>query len=260
MEELTQQLEHPSILAQSARFLVKLAENEEEMNQAFELRYRIFKLEQHRMNSLDGSCGNIDRDAFDSRFMHLLVIDRKDDRVVGTYRMQSGKNARENDGFYSETEYRIENIDQYANRVFEVGRSCVDPEFRRGAVVAMLWAGIAEVHHRFHFDYMLGCVSLEHTDNRIGWSLYDYLRRNSLLTENLHAVPLPEYELPRFDGPLMSDDEVLSSLPPLFKGYLRIGAKIGGEPALDRGFGSIDFLVWFDFETLPDKYIRHFKV
>ncbi len=247
----------PPVLAENRNFLVKIAETEGEIEQALRLRYEVFKLEQGRMAEIDES---IDRDEFDEYCSHLLVIDRMRNRVVGTYRMQSGSTAVRGIGFYSEREYEIAGLREIADEVFEVGRSCVAPEYRTGAVVAMLWAGIAEVRHRANFRYMLGCVSLEHTRADVGWAIHDDLMRRGLVEKRVHGVPRSEYVLPRPDEKLISAIDPRREFPPLFKGYLRIGARICGAPALDRDFGSIDYLIWFDFLALPDKYVKHFNV
>lgn len=245
------------VLAESRKFLVKIAENAGELEQAFRLRYEVFKLEQGRMASLEN---RIDRDEFDDYCSHLLVVDRGSGRVVGTYRMQSGLTAVTGRGFYSEQEYDIAGLRDLSTQVLEVGRSCVDPAFRSGAVVAMLWEGIAEAHRRAKFRYMLGCVSLEHTDAAIGWALYEELRRAGQLTDAITAVPRPGFELRRPAEEEIMAVDLRGEFPPLFKGYLRIGAKVAGVPVLDREFGSIDYLIWFDFDQLPDKYVKHFNV
>lgn len=245
------------VLAECRKFLVKLAENSAELEQAFRLRYEVFKLEQGRMASLES---RIDRDEFDDYCSHLLVIDRSSGRVVGTYRMQFGATALKGRGFYSEQEYEITGLRELAEKVLEVGRSCVDPAFRSGAVVAMLWEGIAEAHRRAGFRYMLGCVSLEHTNAAIGWALYEELRRAGQLTTAIAASPRAGFELARPAEEEIAAVDLRREIPPLFKGYLRIGAKVAGVPVLDREFGSIDYLVWFDFEQLPDKYVKHFNV
>ena len=245
------------VLAESRRFLVKLAENPGELEQAFRLRYEVFKLEQGRMASLES---RIDRDEFDDYCSHLLVVVRDSGLVVGTYRMQFGMTAVAGRGFYSEQEYDITGLRELAPKVLEVGRSCVAPRFRSGAVVAMLWEGIAEAYRRTGFRYMLGCVSLEHTDAAIGWALYEELRRSDLLTDAITALPRPGFELDRPPAEQIAAVDVRGEFPPLFKGYLRIGAKVAGVPVLDREFGSIDYLIWFDFTSLPEKYVKHFNV
>lgn len=246
------------VLVENRRFLIKIAENRPEIEAAMRLRYQVFKIEQGRMAGVPGI--GLDRDEYDEYCRHLLVIDRSAGRVIGTYRMQPGTVAAAGIGFYSEREYRFGGLHELMPQVFEVGRSCVAPEYRSGAAVALLWAGIAEFRRRCGFRYMLGCVSLEHTDAAIGWGLYHWLEREGRIGRLVSAVPRSGFELPLPEGGVSELAEPVKALPPLFKGYLRIGAKFCGVPALDREFGSIDFPVWFDFESVPERYARHFNV
>ena len=246
----------PAVLSEGRRFLVKRAESEQELNGALQLRYRVFKSEQGRLSS----CGeNLDFDRFDSKSAHLLVIERESGAVVGTYRLHSG-NAAANGGFYSEQEYRFSGFPEKRSGILEVGRSCVAPEFRNGSVVALLWTGLAEVCRRCKVEYMLGCASLEHTDSVLARGIYRKLLELQLVTKSPYAVVRRGYHLTAGETAVLDDASFARALPPLLKGYLRVGAKICGEPAFDRTFGSIDLPVWFDFVNLPEKYIRHFRV
>ena len=246
----------PAVLSEGRRFLVKRAENDRELDGALQLRYRVFKGEQGRLSSC---CENLDVDCFDSRSAHLLVIGRDSGTVVGTYRLHSGSVAG-NGGFYSEQEYRFSGLPENRSGILELGRSCVAPEFRNGAVVALLWAGLAEVCRRCKVEYMLGCASLEHTDSVLARGIYRKLLDLQMVTRSPYAVARRGYHLTAGETAVLDDSAFARALPPLLKGYLRVGAKICGEPAFDRTFGSIDLPVWFDFVNLPEKYIRHFRV
>ncbi|MBR1951234.1 MAG: GNAT family N-acetyltransferase [Lentisphaeria bacterium] len=246
----------PAVLSEGRRFLVKRAENDRELDGALQLRYRVFKGEQGRLSSC---CENLDVDCFDSRSAHLLVIERDSGTVVGTYRLHSGSVAG-NGGFYSEQEYRFSGLPENRSGILELGRSCVAPEFRNGAVVALLWAGLAEVCRRCKVEYMLGCASLEHTDSVLARGIYRKLLDLQMVTRSPYAVARRGYHLTAGETAVLDDSAFARALPPLLKGYLRVGAKICGEPAFDRTFGSIDLPVWFDFVNLPEKYIRHFRV
>ncbi len=248
----------PPVLAECSRFLIKLAETPEEIAGAQQLRYDVFKLEQGRMPGFTGCVTDADR--YDELCVHLLVVEKSSGRIVGTYRICDGAVAKAAGGFYSDGEFEISGLAPLADRVFELGRSCVAPEFRSGAVVGLLWAGVAAVYRRRKFDYMIGCVSLEHTNCAIGWAVYRELVGRNLVTDQVHAVPLPDFRLEDVPAAELAPADLNREFPPLLKGYLRIGAKICGLPALDRKFGSIDFPIWFDFLNLPEKYARHFNV
>lgn len=243
---------HPN-LSENDKFRIKIAVSEKELAQAQALRYEVFKAARGiglKENSF------IDTDIFDDYCLHLLVEEKITGRIVGTYRLQSGEVARRGAGFYSEQEFSIEGLDHVASKVIEAGRSCVSEEYRNGSVIGMLWAGIAEIMNRSKAKYLIGCVSLDTTDSNIGWELYRRLADEGKLSEKVKAVPLPKYVLPASSGLSRGDIQ----LPPLFKGYLRLGCKICGEPVLDRDFETIDFLILIDTAIMPERFRRHFKI
>jgi len=254
----------PAVLVETRNFVVKLAENHGEVEDAQRLRYEVFNLEQGR--GLEGAEKyGMDFDEFDEYCLHLLVINKAKDKIVGTYRAHLGSVANSGKGFYSSREYDIKKLYRIADRCLELGRSCVSPEFRTGAAVALLWKAITELLKRADLKYMLGCVSLEKADPKLGWALYEYFKDEGLMCPDIKAVPRPGFALakpPRKEiEKLLSNKERLrEAIPPIFKGYLRIGTRICGEPAFDRDFGTIDFFIMFDLDSAPDRYVRHFKL
>jgi len=253
----------PAELVETRRFLVKLAENHEEVEKAQRLRYEVFNLEQGRGLEAAEKYG-IDFDEFDEYCLHLLVIDKKSDRAIGTYRAHLGCVANSAKGFYSSREYEIKGLYKIADRCLELGRSCVSPEYRTGAVVGLLWSAISELLKRADLMYMLGCVSLEERDPKIGWALYEFFRKNNMVCTSFSVFPRPGFKLPkppRFEiWRAMADKTSLqNNIPPIFKGYLRLGGQVCGEPALDREFGTIDFFIFVDVDRVPERYIRHFR-
>jgi len=138
-----------------------------------------------------------------------------------------------------------------------VGRSCVAEAYRGGTVIALLWAGIAELRRRLKFRYMMGCMSLDDRDPGMAWSLYEAACRRNELSPLVFGRARPANFLP-YPQPFLPT--AAEPEEPLFKGYLRLGAKIAGEPAWDRKFHSIDFLILLDFARITEKYARHFAV
>ena len=242
------------VLTGHGHFQVRIAAVPEEIRAAQELRCRVFGGEQKR---LPAASGGVDEDAFDRQFRHLVVIDTGSGETVGTYRFQTGKNAAAGKGFYSEKEYCIDGLSAIRDRVCEVGRSCVAEAYRSGTVIALLWAGLAELHRRLGFQYMMGCVSISDRDPGMAWSLYESGCRRRNMSPLVFGRTRPAYFLP-YPQPFMPTSAEPDE--PLFKGYLRIGAKIASEPAWDRAFRSIDFLVLLDFSRITEKYARHFAV
>ena len=253
----------PAVLAETPRFTVKLAENHEEVEKAQRLRYEVFNLEQGRGLESAGKYG-IDFDEFDEYCLHLLVIENETNSVKGTYRIHLGSIANSARGFYSSREFEIKGLYRIADKCMELGRTCVSPDFRTGAAIALLWNAITELLVRAKLIYMLGCVSLEATEPKIGWAIYEYLREKGLISAEIEVNPRPGFRLPKptkqeVKRIISSNNMVRKFIPPLFKGYLRLGARICGEPALDREFGTIDFFIMVDASQLPERYVRHFK-
>ena len=130
--------------------------------------------------------------------------------------------------------------------------------------MALLWCGISELIFRGKQRYLLGCVSLEETDPVAGWALYEYFKKNNNFAGFIHATPKNGYELKcppaeQLNAVLADRKKIFSLIPPLFKGYLRLGAKICGEPAFDYEFGSIDFFIILDVRQVPSRYVKHFN-
>jgi putative hemolysin len=263
INKLSKNISEPAVLVETNRFLVKLAENEDEVKAAQRLRYEVFNKEQKR-GLKEADLGGIDEDEFDEYCLHLLVKEKDSNKIIGTYRAQVGETAIAAKGFYTSREFDIRGLDKIADRCLELGRSCVSPEYRHGSVIALLWNAITEILVRSGLTYMLGCVSLDSTDPRIGWALHEYLWEFNHLHRKIKAIPRSNYTLER---PSMSDiTKALSDLsalkkhiPPLLKAYMRIGATICGEPALDEEFGTIDFCILVDMGKVPYRYIKHFK-
>ncbi|MEA3490023.1 MAG: GNAT family N-acyltransferase [Candidatus Omnitrophota bacterium] len=253
----------PPVLVETGQFMVKLAENHEEVEKAQRLRYEVFNIEQGRGLEISERYG-IDFDEFDEYCLHLLVMKKNTGRVIGTYRAHLGSVANSAKGFYSSREYQIRGLYRIADKCIELGRTCVSPEFRSGAVVALLWGAISELLNRAKLSYMLGCVSLEETDPKTGWALYEYLRQSYSVHTDFSVKPRPGFVLKKppdheIKKILADKDALRKHIPPIFKGYLRLGARICGEPALDREFGTIDFFILVDINNVPQRYLRHFR-
>lgn len=253
----------PPVLVDTKNFLVKLAENHEEIESAQRLRYEVFNLEQGRGLKRAEKYG-IDFDEFDEHCLHLLVMDKATGKAVGTYRAHLGCVANSAKGFYSSQEYEIHGLYKIADKCLELGRTCVSLEFRSGSAIALLWSGITELLVRADLVYMLGCVSLEDVEPRIGWAVYEYIAARSLISKDVTVVARPGFKLvrpPEHEIKKVLADGVLlqNKIPALLKGYLRLGAVICGEPALDRDFGTIDFFILLDVNKVPDRYKYHFN-
>lgn len=240
-----------SSLVISNRYCVRLAETEEELRAAQNLRYRVFNLELGE--GLDTSCDSqLDSDPFDAQCNHLLVVERDSNEIIGTYRMQDYQQASKHCGFYSEKEFDLSVIPRtIREQSVEVGRACIHKEHRNGRVLYLLWRGIAEFIKLKSARYLFGCCSINSTDPARGWQVMEYLRRQGHTHETFEAQPNPDFGCPRPAELSTRAEEV--ELPQLFRLYLDLGARVLSAPALDSQFKTIDYLVMVDIETLSEQ-------
>ena len=256
------EMRNPPLIVEQDLFLIKFAENQEEIEAALRLRYEVFNIEQGK-GLQSAEIDKIDCDEFDEYCLHLIIVEKKTSRVVGTYRVNPGPVARTKLGFYAAREYNIDGLDELQDEILEVGRSCVHPDFRNGSVIGLLWSGISGTLVRAGLHYTLGCVSLDATEPDVGWALYEHFKLRGKLSRQLKATPVTGFELPPGDmekvNELLSNKvTLLKNIPSLFKGYLRLGVKICGVPIWDKEFGTIDFLILLNYHSMPEKYLKHF--
>lgn len=240
-------------------FLVKLAETEEEKIAAQKLRFEVFNLEMNEGLSASWETG-LDQDQFDEFADHLIVIDRNTSQVVGTYRMLKKSVANLNGGFYSEGEFDLTNLKKLSVEILEMGRSCVNKDYRSTGVINLLWAGIAKYLELTGAQFMFGCGSL-HTHNVDEVSrIYAYLKSKYLADDKFRVYPLEKCVVKGLNDTILIDDskEILKKLPPLLKGYFRLGAMICGEPALDTEFGTTDFFILLPTGRITKRYQQHY--
>jgi putative hemolysin len=232
------------------RLQVAWARTDEELREAQRLRYRVFADEMGAR--LTGPAG-LDVDAFDMYCDHLLVRDLDTLKVVGTYRALPPHQAARIGRLYAESEFDVSRLTHLRGKMVEVGRSCVHPDYRNGAVIMSLWGGLASYMMHNGYETMLGCASVAMADGgHYAANLYCAMRDKSMTAQEYRAfphTPLPVEEL-------QTGAEV--SPPPLIKGYLRLGAKICGAPAWDPDFNTADFLTLLRLSEINARYARHF--
>lgn len=230
---------------------LSLARTREEVREAQRLRYRVF-VEEMGARPTSREDG-IDSDIYDPWCDHLLVRDGAGGEVIGTYRMLTAARAQEVGSFYSQSEFDLVRLANIADRTVEVGRSCVHPEHRSGAVIAMLWEGLARYMQSHGAEYLMGCASISIADGgHVAASLYRRLKSD-------HLSPVEWRVFPRTPLPLdCLRDDLDAAVPPLIKGYLRAGAWICGEPAWDPDFNTADLLILLPMAKINPRYARHF--
>jgi putative hemolysin len=228
-----------------------MAHNDAEVAEAQRLRYKVFAEEMGA--SLPSANEEIDRDIFDKYCEHLLVRESVENKVVGTYRILSPNQAEKIGGYYSQGEFDLTRILHLSDRMVEVGRSCVHRDFRDGATITQLWAGLAQYMLQHRHEYLIGCASISMADGgHVAASIYRKLSR-------LYSAPTEYSVFPRCPLPLHALNQTLDApIPPLLKGYLRLGAYICGEPAWDPEFNTADVFILLPMSRLSSRYAKHF--
>jgi putative hemolysin len=244
---------------------VRLAVTEDEIDAVQALRYRVFYGEMGAKADEATIAAARDRDAFDAVADHLLVVDHDlgegPDGVVGTYRLIRQSAAAKLGRFYSESEYDISPLTSSAANLLELGRSCTDAAYRNRAVMQLLWRGIAAYVFHYGIDLMFGCASLAGTDPEALAPELTYLAAHHLAPAPIRPRALAGMyvEMNRRDPAGLDAKAALMSLPPLIKGYLRLGGFVGDGAVIDWQFNTTDIAVVVQTDLVTEKYYRHYE-
>jgi putative hemolysin len=220
-------------------YLARLAASRADLSAAQALRFEVFNLEldEGLVHSYDTG---LDADPFDEICDHLIVEDTTDGNVVGTYRLQTGRRARDGLGYYSEREFDFAPFEAARGEILELGRACIHARHRNFAVLNLLWKGIGTYARDQGARYLIGCSSFTTQDAAVGAAAYQQL---------LPHLALPGWQTqprPEFACPLVAVATPAPRIPRLLSAYLAMGSAICGPPALDREFKTVDFLTWVD--------------
>jgi putative hemolysin len=233
------------------RFEVELARNTADVWAAQRLRYEVFAQEMGAR--LATSIEGVDEDRLDAYCEHLLVREAERGEVVGTYRILSPAAANRAGGYYSEQEFDLTRLTGLRADLVEVGRSCIHPHYRTGGVISLLWAGLARYMLAHGYGHLMGCASISMVDGgHMAAALYRRIAAAAMSPAKYRVVPrcaLPLEQLTR---------ESAAELPPLLKGYLRLGAWVCGAPAWDADFNTADLLVLLPLTRVSARYARHY--
>ncbi|MGH6735428.1 MAG: GNAT family N-acetyltransferase [Methyloceanibacter sp.] len=260
----------PKVYGRIGGLEVQLARKKSEIRRAQRLRYTVFYEEMSAVPGALAMLSRRDEDAYDPIFDHLLVIDRGDpakgrwrrSRVVGTYRVLRQDVADLYDGFYTQGEYNIAPLIQSKPdySFIELGRSCVLKPYRNKRTLELLWQGVWSYVREHGGDVMIGCASFPGIDPTEHALALSFLYHNSLAPEDWRVRA---HEHLRVDMNMMPKEAVnmraaLKALPPLIKGYLRVGAYVGDGAVIDHQFGTVDVFVIMPVEAIKTRYFAHF--
>ena len=229
---------------------VSFARSREEIRAAQRLRHRVF------IEEMGARCGaqrsNVERDRFDPFCEHLIVRDRASREVIGTYRLLTPERAARLGTFISGIEFDLASLERLRDGLAEVGRACIHPDYRSGAAIMLLWSGIARFIRAQGIRYLFGCASIGMEDGGANaLAVYAAIMPRHLAPAEYRVTP--RTPLARAGGGCGH-----LRIPPLLKGYLRLGAWVCGAPAWDPEFNTADLLVLLSLDRLEARYARHF--
>jgi L-ornithine Nalpha-acyltransferase len=257
------------MMKKSADLEVRLARTRREVAAAQALRYRVFYKEMGASASLATWILQRDVDQYDRSCDHLLVIDRQRrglvpwvfGQVVGTCRLMPRSVADRHGGFYSAGEYDLAPVLAWPGECLELGRSCVDPEYRNRAVIDRLWTGIAEYVLSRDIGLLFGCASLPGTRPEELADRLSYLHHFHLAPPELRPRAVAEryVDMQRLPASAIDPRAAWAGLPPLLKGYLRLGAWVGDGAVVDRQFNTTDVCIILQTEQVTRRYFRHYE-
>jgi L-ornithine Nalpha-acyltransferase len=256
-----------TVLGEIGSLQARLTANEDELEASQRLRYRVFCDEMGAIAGDTGKSARRDEDEFDAICDHLIVLDtgingKTTDQIVGTYRLLRDEVAREHGGFYSGSEYDISALVERhpGKRFLELGRSCVLPGYRSKRTIELLWQGIWAYCLRHEIAVMVGCASFHGAVPARHALPLSFLNRHAGACALWDAKPVASNSVSMDMMPIEAVDmkAALSAMPPLIKGYLRLGAKFASSAVIDTTFGTTDVFVILPVATISGRYVRYY--
>jgi putative hemolysin len=233
----------------AARFVAEFTRSRRDIFRAQRLRYRVFSEE---YGATFRAPFGLDRDRFDKHCLHLVVRDTQTGELVGYTRVLTGEASLRAGGFYSASEFDVRMLERLSGRVAEIGRTCIHPEHRGGAVIAVLWSRLARFMLEEKIDHLIGCASVALGEGYDVGAIVARIRERHLSDPSWRVHPrLPLQQL-------AAAQSGADRMPALLKAYLRMGARVCGEPCWDPDFNCIDFFILLSVTDLPARYVQHF--
>lgn len=233
--------------------VVGLAHSPADIEAVQRLRHDVFS---HDLGAVfPANARGLDQDHYDRWCDHVIVREATDGRIVGTYRILTPERARLAGGYYTESEFDISALAPLRTGLIEVGRSCVHADFRQGAAIMLLWNGVADIMRRGGYRYVLGCASVSLRDDGVcAAEVWRQVCGHLDDAGTPKVLPIHRYPVERLAHTLPA------KMPPLIKGYLKLGARVCGEPAWDPDFNTADMPVLLDVCRMDARYQRHLKL
>ncbi|MCB1742284.1 MAG: GNAT family N-acetyltransferase [Gammaproteobacteria bacterium] len=253
-------------LPDSGPLTVKLVETPEELLAAQRLRYHVFFQEPGVKASPEVEASGIDRDRFDEACDHLIVVDTsapasEQPKVVGNYRFLRASVARESGcGFFTGSDYELDRLQHFPGEAMELGRSCVHADYRKRGTMFLLWQGIADYVLQHEITYMFGRASFPgvHVEGRDHALSYLHHFRLAPADMRLRASESVYIDMNRLPKAQVDVRRAMSEMPPLLKGYLRLGCMVGDGAVADPSMDQLDICVIVEVSAITDRYFKHY--
>jgi putative hemolysin len=263
-QNIAQNSTHDSAPANDGNLIVRVADSEREVSAAQALRYRVFYENMGATPSAEVRKLERDFDAFDPICDHLLILDRSagaaNPRVVGTYRLMRASRATAALGFYTDSEFDLSALRTYPGEHLELGRSCVDPDYRSRSVLQLLWKGISDYLVAHDITLMFGCASFPGTKLDEMAHALSFLAHHHTASEEWRPTARPDrhVKMKLLPADAIDPRRALREIPPLIKGYLRIGGVVGEGAVIDPEFNTVDVCLLVESHLVPGRYVRHY--
>jgi putative hemolysin len=255
----------PDFEIRNGSLVVRLARDADEINASMALRYKIFYEEMAARATAEMAARKQDFDRYDEVADHLLVLDEElgsgPESVVGTYRLIRRAQAARCGAFYSADEYDVSKLIVLPDEILELGRSCVDAAYRDRRVINLLWQGIASYLVHYDISLLFGCASLPGRDFEVLKYPLSYLYHNHMAPAEIRPRALAHryVDMNIVQPELVGGRQGLKTVPPLIKGYLRLGGFIGDGAVIDEQFNTTDVCVVVQTSAITDKYAKHYE-
>jgi len=250
---------HQTFSIEKGPYIIKVADTTDDLVETFKLRYGVYGPFYKTPPRLP-----LDIDDYDKHADHIIVINKDKNKVVGTYRVLCSDFTSD---FYTAREFNIDSVLATGGKVVEMGRATVSTEARSGAVITLLWRGLGEYISNARAEYLIGCATLWTQDFEYVAQVWSHFKNKSLFFDK-KVFPLPKNEIPDWESltkkelslPLTEDKQksISKSLPPLFKSYIKAGAKFGNSPANDVKLQSVDFFTICRVSELSENLIKKY--
>ena len=246
-------------------FEVRLAKNFKDIDAAQNLRYKVFYEELKAKPTIKNILYEKDFDELDAFCDHLLVIDHNRgsgrNSIIGTYRLIRRPMTQVHGKFYTEDEFDIKKILKQKGEILELGRSCVHKDYRDKPIIRLLWKAISAYMQHYKIKILFGCASLPGTNYKKYKKQLSFIYHNYLAPESIrpNAIPPNNIPLKYYEKKDLNNLEIFKSLPPLLKGYLRLGIEVGNGAFIDKQFNTIDICIILKANKLKDRYLNLYK-